>query len=115
MSLLKEVELKKVLRRADRSLTYTFETLQEGSSEDLMKGDEKIGQRGIMYFADQISDKQKDAIAHSLENDIIEPQMSKSQILRYSILKLAKYKGVDKETFYTETIDKFINHIQGQI
>lgn len=114
--ILKEVEFKSCKRRADRSLTYQFETLREENSEALKEGDELIGTRGVIYFAPQISKEQKDAIDEQIQNDIIEPQRTKSQILRYSILKLAKAKGVeDKDDYYNQMMDKFINHIQGQI
>jgi len=113
--ILKEVEFKSCKRRADRSLTYQFETLREENSEALKEGDELIGTRGVIYFAPQISKEQKDAIDEQLKNDIIEPQRTKSQILRYSILKLAKAKGVDKEDYYNQMMDKFISHVQGQI
>lgn len=113
--ILKEVEFKSCKRRADRSLVYQFETLREEDSEALKQGDELIGTRGVIYFAPQINEAQKNAIDEQLKNEIIEPQRTKSQILRYSILKLAKAKGVDKEIFYKEYMDKLINHVQGQI
>lgn len=113
--ILKEVEFKSCKRRADRSLTYQFETLREENSEALKEGDELIGTRGVIYFAPQITEEQKQAIDEQIENDIIEPQRTKSQILRYSILKLAKAKGVDKESYYKQMMDKFIDYIQGQI
>jgi hypothetical protein len=49
--ILKEVEFKSCKRRADRSLTYQFETLREEDSEALKQGDELIGTRGVIYFA----------------------------------------------------------------
>ena len=113
--ILKEVEFKSCKRRADRSLTYQFETLREEDSEALKQGDELIGTRGVIYFAPQITEEQKDAIDKEIENNIIEPQRTKSQILRYSILKLAKALGKDKEAYYNEMMDRFIDHIQGKI
>lgn len=116
MKLLKQVELKKCSRKADRSISYTFETLLEESSDALKQGDELIGQRGVIYFAPQLSDEQKDEIDTFVENEVIEKQRTKSQILRYSILKLAKAKAIpDREAYYEQMMDKFINHIQGQI
>ena len=82
--ILKEVEFKSCKRRADRSLTYQFETLREENSEALKEGDELIGTRGVIYFAPQINEAQKNAIDEQLKNEIIEPQRTKSQILRYS-------------------------------
>jgi hypothetical protein len=113
--ILKEVEFKSCKRRADRSLTYQFETLREEDSEALKQGDELIGTRGVIYFAPQITEEQKDAIDKEIENNVIEPQRTKSQILRYSILKLAKALGKDKEAYYNEMMDKFIDHIQGKL
>jgi hypothetical protein len=113
--ILKEVEFKSCKRRADRSLTYQFETLREEDSEALKQGDELIGTRGVIYFAPQITEEQKDAIDKEIENNVIEPQRTKSQVLRYSILKLAKALGKDKEAYYNEMMDKFINHIQGKL
>lgn len=113
--ILKEVEFKSCKRRADRSLTYQFETLREEDSEALKQGDELIGTRGVIYFAPQITEEQKDAIDKEIENNIIEPQRTKSQVLRYSILKLAKALGKDKEAYYNEMMDKFIDHIQGKL
>ena len=113
--ILKEVEFKSCKRRADRSLTYQFETLREEDSEALKQGDELIGTRGVIYFAPQITEEQKDAIDKEIENNVIEPQRTKSQVLRYSILKLAKALGKDKEAYYNEMMDKFIDHIQGKL
>ena len=113
--ILKEVEFKSCKRRADRSLTYQFETLREEDSEALKQGDELIGTRGVIYFAPQITEEQKDAIDKEIENNVIEPQRTKSQVLRYSILKLAKALGKGKEAYYNEMMDKFINHIQGKL
>ena len=113
--ILKEVEFKSCKRRADRSLTYQFETLREEDSEALKQGDELIGTRGVIYFAPQITEEQKKAIDNELENSVFEPQRTKSQVLRYSIFKLAKAKGLDKEEYYNKLMDKFINHVQGQI
>jgi hypothetical protein len=113
--ILKEVEFKSCKRRADRSLTYQFETLREEDSEALKQGDELIGTRGVIYFAPQITEEQKDAIDKEIENNVIEPQKTKSQVLRYSILKLAKALGKDKEAYYNEMMDKFIDHIQGKL
>ena len=113
--ILKEVEFKSCKRRSDRSLTYQFETLREEDSEALKQGDELIGTRGVIYFAPQITEEQKDAIDKEIENNVIEPQRTKSQVLRYSILKLAKALGKDKEAYYNEMMDKFIDHIQGKL
>ena len=113
--ILKEVEFKSCKRRADRSLTYQFETLREEDSEALKQGDELIGTRGVIYFAPQITEEQKDAIDKEIENNVIEPQRTKSQVLRYSILKLAKALGKDKEAYYNEIMNKFIDHIQGKL
>ena len=113
--ILKEVEFKSCKRRADRSLTYQFETLREEDSEALKQGDELIGTRGVIYFAPQITEEQKDAIDKEIENNVIEPQRTKSQVLRYSIFKLAKALGKDKEAYYNETMNKFIDHIQGKL
>lgn len=49
-NLLRQVNLNRANRKADKSVSITFVTQLEQTSEDFIEIDENLGQNGVLYF-----------------------------------------------------------------
>ena len=116
MKILRQVTLTRANRKADKSVSMTFVTELEQSSSEFMEIDEVLNNNGILYFKSfgQLTTQE----VEELDNlDIEVNGKTKSQRLRNALFVLWKKTESlqTKEEFYSTYMEKFINHITGQI
>ena len=116
MNLLKEVILDRAARKKDRTISLTFVTALEQSSEEYMKIDELINTSGAIFYKPsgnltELELKELDALDMEVNGK------TRSQRLRGALMVLHKKSGSieSKEDFYVKYMEKFIKHIVEQI
>jgi len=116
MRLLRQCILTRANRKADKSVSLTFVTELEQTSEEFMEIDKALSNNGLLYFKafgelTTAEIKELDAV------DIEVNGKTKSQRLRNSLFVLWKKTSAlqTKEEFYSVYMEKFIKHITEQI
>lgn len=116
MNLLKEVTLDRISRKKDRSISITFITSLEQTSQELMEMDELINTSGAIFYKPsgnltELELKELDRL------DLEVNGKTRSQRLRGALMVLHKKTGsIDtKEDFYVKYMEKFIKHIVDKI
>ena len=115
-NLLRQVVLDRASRRRDKSVSITFITDLEQSSEDFMQIDTRIGERGILYFKSSGSLTQEEV--DELDNvDIEVTGKTKSQRLRAVLYVYYQQLGSNGEfkEFYSKYLEKIIENIKGKL
>jgi hypothetical protein len=116
MNILRTVVLDRINRKKDKSVSMTFITDNEQTSEQFMELDKQLDQRGVLYFkpngllttqeADEL-----DAVDIELEGK------SQSQRLR-SVLYVLHQQSESKDdfkTFYKNETEKIIEHYKSKL
>ena len=116
MNILRQVILDRANRKKDRSVSLTFVTSLEQSSDEYIEIDKLIQNHGVLYFKSdgQLTQNEIDELDKiSLQYD----GKTKSQKLRNAIyvLWVKRNDGSSKEQFYNNQMEKFITHIIEQI
>jgi len=119
MNLLKQVTLDRINRKKDRSVSLTFITQLEQTSEELMEMDKLLANNGVLYFKDSgtlTTEEQKE-----LDNVEIEVEgKTKSQRLRNVLYVLYEQCG-DSESvmsfndFYSSKMETIIEHYKSKL
>ena len=113
-NLLTQVTLDRANRKKDKSVSLTFVTQLEQSSEQFMEIDEKIGDSGLIFFKSS-GNLTKEEIKE-LDNTEIEVEgKTKSQRLRNVLIVYAKQNGQELSTFYASEMEKIIEHYKGKL
>jgi len=111
MNLLRKVTLDRCNRKKDRSVSFTFTTQLEESSEGFMEIDKLLGSNGVMYFKDsgQLTDAEIKAIS---EAKIEVGGKSKSKRLMNTIYVKWEQSDSEKtfEDYYADRMEQFIEH-----
>ena len=114
--LLTTVTLDRLNRKKDRSISITFITQTEKTSEELMEMDKLLNDSGVLYFKSN-GQLTKEEIKE-LDNVEIEVEgKSKSQRLRSVLFILWQQEG-EKGTFndfYAERMEKLITQIKDRL
>ena len=121
-NLLTQVTLDRANRKKDKSVSLTFVTQLEQSSEQFMEIDEKIGDSGLIFFKSS-GNLTKEEIKE-LDNTEIEVEgKTKSQRLR-NVLHVywnQNKEGMDEicfksfNNFYASEMEKLIEHYKGKL
>jgi len=116
MNILRTVSLDRINRRKDRSVSLTFITNNEQTSEQLMELDKQIDQRGILYF------KPKGVLttaeADELDNVDIELEgKTQSQRLRNVLFVLWQQSdtNIEFKEFYKQKTELIIQQIKDRL
>lgn len=116
MNILKEVNLDRVSRKKDKSVSITFITTLEQTSKELMELDEELQTSGHLFYKpsgnlNELELKELDKL------DLEVNGKTRSQRLRGAIMVLHKKTGsIDKkEDFYVKYMEKFISYIVEKI
>jgi|TARA_Y100000310_G_scaffold167497_1_gene167261 hypothetical protein len=117
MNLLRAVTLDRASRRKDKSVSLTFITQTEQSSEEFMEIDNALGDSGVLYFKPngQLTTEE----VKELDNVEIEVEgKTKSQRLR-NVLYVLWGNGVasddDFNNFYSNEMEKIIQHYKDKL
>lgn len=121
-NLLTQVTLDRANRKKDKSVSLTFVTQLEQTSEQFMEIDEKIGDSGLLFFKSS-GNLTKEEIKE-LDNTEIEVEgKTKSQRLR-NVLHVywnQNKEGMDEiyfksfNNFYASEMEKIIEHYKGKL
>ncbi len=123
MSLLKQVTLDKANRRKDRSVSITFITSLEQSSNEFMEIDSALSQTGTIYFKPEGQLTEQEISEIEAVNIPVEGK-SKSQKLRNVLYVLYTQKDcsdknkavyLDFKEFYANELEKIIQHYKDKL
>lgn len=115
MNLLRTVTLDRANRKKDKSVSLTFTTQLEESSEGFMEIDKLLGYSGVLYFKD--SGNLTTEEIKELDNVEVEVEgKTKSQRLR-NVLWILNEKTNNEEfnDFYSTKMEEIIEHFKKQI
>ena len=118
-NLLTQVTLDRANRKKDKSVSLTFVTQLEQSSEQFMEIDEKIGDSGLIFFKSS-GNLTKEEVKE-LDNTEIEVEgKSKSQRLRsvlyvYFEQNFTTSPNANFNEFYASEMEKIIEHYKGKL
>ena len=115
MKILKQVTLDSVRRKKDKSITLTFITTTEQTSEELMEMDKLTDQSGIVYFKSS-GNLTQDEIDELDNVDLELEGKSKGQRLRGTLF-IDWQKGGEIGTFkdfYSVKMEKFIQGVKSK-
>jgi hypothetical protein len=111
-----QVTLDRANRKKDKSVSLTFITDSEQTSEEFMEVDKKLNQHGILYFKDggNLTQQEKDEI----DNVEIEVEgKTKSQRLRGTLFVMWTQQGKQGEftQFYSSYMERVIENIKSKL
>jgi len=114
--IIRQVELLRANRKADKSVSLTFVTDLEQTTEEFMEIDENVQTRGILYYSQrgQLTQQEVD----ELDNVDIELEgKTKSQRLRAVLFIEWKQNGEQGEfkDFYADRMEKIIQHYKDRL
>ena len=114
-NLLIQVTLDRSNRRKDKSVSLTFITQLEQSSEEFMKIDSLLGDSGVMHF--KSSGNLTTEEVKALDSVEIEVEgKTKSQRLRNVLYVLNKQENNgDFKNFYADEMERIIEHYKGKL
>jgi hypothetical protein len=112
--MIKEVVLDKVSRRKDRSVSYTFITSLEQTSEQLAEWDSNCSQNGIIYFKTNGNLTQQEV--NEIESVEIEVEgKTKSQRLRNVLYVYCQQQNEEFNKFYSDEMERIIQHYKDKL
>lgn len=114
-NLLRQVNLNRANRKADKSVSITFVTQLEQTSEDFIEIDENLGQNGILYFksSGELTSKEIEEIS---KTEIEVEGKTKSQRLRNVLYRYNEQNGnKDFNSFYSAEMERIIEHYKNKL
>lgn len=115
-NLLTQVTLDRANRKKDKSVSLTFVTQLEQSSEQFMEIDEKIGDSGLIFFKSS-GNLTKEEIKELNKSEIEVEGKTQSQKIRNKIWVLwSKLKtDISQNDFYKNKTEKILDYLQKEI
>lgn len=116
MNILRTVVLDRINRKKDKSVSITFITDNEQTSEQFMELDKQLDQRGVLYFKPK--GLLTTAEADELDNVDIELEgKSQSQRLRNVLFVYWQQSNssIEFKQFYKSETEKIIEHYKGKL
>ena len=114
--MIKQVTLDRANRKKDKSVSMTFITDLEQTSEEFMEIDKHLNNHGIIYFKDggNLTQQEKDEID---KVDVEVEGKTKSQRMRSTLFVLWKQQGEQGEftQFYGNYMEKIIENIKSKL
>jgi hypothetical protein len=114
-NLLRQVTLDRASRRKDKSVSLTFITSLEQTSEEFKCVDEMLDSTGVLYF--KPNGKLTDQEVKELDGaELVIEGKSKSQRLRNVLYVYCQQKGYnDFKEFYATEMEKIILHYKSKL
>ena len=114
-NLLIQVTLDRANRKKDKSVSLTFITQLEQSSEEFMKIDSLLNDSGVLYFKSN-GNLTKEEVNALDEVEIEVEGKTKSQRLRNVLYVLNKQENNgDFKNFYADEMERIIEHFKGKL
>jgi hypothetical protein len=115
-NLLRQVNLNRANRKADKSVSITFVTQLEQTSEDFIEIDENLGQNGVLYFKPngELTTKEIEEIS---KTEIEVEGKTKSQRLRNVLYRLWEQteNSITFNEFYSQRMEQLIEQIKDRL
>lgn len=114
--MIRQATLTRANRKGDKSVSITFVTDLEQTSEEFMEIDKSLGNRGIIYFSER-GELTQDEINELDAVDIELEGKSKSQRLR-GVLFVAWSQGdknKDFKEYYSHQMESIIEHFKSKL
>ena len=115
-NIIRQVTLDRANRRKDKSITLSFTTDLEESTDSFMEVDKLINQRGILYFKSD-GDLTQAEVDEINKVEIELEGKTKSQRLRNVIY--LNWKNSDqsktKEEYYSDKMETIIEHLKSKL
>ena len=114
MNLLRQVTFDRANRKKDKSVSMTFITQLEQSTDDFMQIDKILNDSGILYFKSSGNLTEKEI--KELDSTTIEVEgKTKSQRLRNVLIVYAKQNDLELSNFYSSEMEKIIEHYKSKL
>ncbi|MAG50025.1 hypothetical protein CL621_00085 [archaeon] len=115
-NLLKQVTLDRANRKKDKSVSLTFVTQLEQSSQEFMQIDELLNDSGVLYFKSN-GNLTKEEIKELDSVEIEVEGKTKSQRLRNVLYVHHQQLGIQCEfsDFYANTMEQIIEHYKNKL
>ena len=114
MNLLRQVTFDRANRKKDKSVSMTFITQLEQSTDDFMEIDTILNDSGILYFKSSGNLTEKEI--KELDSTAIEVEgKTKSQRLRNVLIVYAKQNDLELSNFYSSEMEKIIEHYRSKL
>jgi len=114
MNLLRPVTFDRANRKKDKSVSMTFITQLEQTTDDFMQIDQILNDSGVLYFKSN-GNLSKEEIK-SLDSSEIEVEgKTKSQRLRNVLIVYAKQNNLELSNFYATEMEKIIEHYKNKL
>lgn len=113
--MLRQVTLDRSNRKKDKSITITFTTQLEQSSEEFMEIDKLLGTSGVLYYKESGVLTEEEIREIESANIPVEGK-SKSQRLRNVLYVLSQQESVDDfKQFYADKMEEIICHFKDKL
>lgn len=115
MNLLRQVTLDRATRKKDKSVSLTFITATEQSSEEFKCIDEMLDSTGLLYFKPngRLTDKEVKELDGA---ELVIEGKSKSQRLRNVLYVYSQQKGITNfKDFYAAEMERIIEHYKSKL
>jgi len=114
MGVIRQVTLQRANRKSDKSISISFVTSLEESTEDFMEVDKLVNSSGILYYSEKgtLTKQETDEI------DKVEIEVegkTKSQRLRSVLYVYCQQEGKDFKEFYPSEMDRIIQHYKDKL
>ncbi len=114
MNLLRQVTFDRANRKKDKSVSMTFITQLEQSTDDFMQIDKILNDSGVLYF--KSSGNLTIEEVKALEDTEIEVEgKTKSQRLRNVLIVYAKQNDLELSNFYATEMERIIEHYKNKL
>jgi hypothetical protein len=114
MNLLRHVTFDRANRKKDKSVSMTFVTQLEQSTNDFMEIDQILNDSGVLYFKSSGNLTKEEVKA--LEDTEIEVEgKTKGQRLRNVLIVYAKQNDLELSNFYATEMEKIIEHYKNKL
>jgi hypothetical protein len=114
MSILRQVTLQRAARKSDKSISISFVTSLEESTEAFMEVDRLVNTSGVIYYSEKgnLTQQEKDEIDNV---DIEVEGKSKAQRLRSTLFVYSKQENKDFNKFYADEMERIIQHYKDKL
>jgi len=114
MNILRTVTLDRANRKKDGSVSLTFITQLEQSSDEFMEIDKLLNDGGVIHF--KTSGALTSQEIKALQNTNIETEgKTQSQKIRNKIWVLGNKQGFDADAFYKLKTEKILDYLQKEL
>lgn len=114
MRVIRQVTFDRANRKKDKSISLTFITDLEQSTDEFMEIDKLLGAHGVLHFSDR-GTLTTEEVEQLDEVDIELKGKTKSQRLRNVLYILSQQDNVEYKQYYSDKMEEIIEHFKSKI